>query len=143
VTDETGYYEVDKLPDGPYTVRVSLPGFKQYEQKEIILETRQTMRIDVSLEIGDLTQHVEVSGEAPVVSTDTGMISRGQGNRKLIDNNYLPTITNLYVAYGSYLSPSIQQYEMVGTTAAQNITTVEGVDTHGTGIYFNANRFRK
>src|SRR5262245_16317647 len=67
-TDERGYYEIDRLPDGTYTVEITTPGFKSYTQQHIVLETRQTMRIDVTLTVGEVTQRVEVAGEAPVVT---------------------------------------------------------------------------
>jgi len=80
------------------------------------------------MSLGDVTQLVEVVGEAPVVSTDTGQITSGQVNRKVLNNNYLPQISNLYVATASVLSPSFQEYQAVGSTAAQNKTTVDGVE---------------
>src|SRR5207253_10429725 len=94
----------------------------------IVLATRQTLRIDVTLPVGEVTQRVEVVGEAPVITTDTGQITSGQVNRKVISNNYLPQISNVYVANASYLSPSFQEYQAVGSTAAQNKTTVDGVE---------------
>ncbi|MFN0168832.1 MAG: TonB-dependent receptor domain-containing protein [Bryobacteraceae bacterium] len=127
-TDERGYYEVDKLPDGTYTVEIEMTGFRPHKQGRIVLETRQTMRIDVTLTLGDVTQSVEVIGQAPVVTTDTGQIHSGHFNRKAITNNYLPQISNVYIATAGALSPSFQAFQGVGTTAAQNKTTVDGVE---------------
>lgn len=128
VTDVRGYYELDKMPDGTYTVTIELAGFRTHRQAKIALETRQTLRIDVALTVGDLSQQVEITGQAPVVTTDSGQVNSGHFNRKAINNNYLPQISNVYVATAGALSPSFQGFQGVGTTAAQNKTTVDGVE---------------
>lgn len=67
----TGFYSVQNLPIGDFTVTVSAPGFEKYVHPGIVLTTAQSLELDVKLEIGQLSQTVEVTGAAPLVETRT------------------------------------------------------------------------
>jgi carboxypeptidase family protein len=76
VTNETGYYVLPNLPLGPYTLEVSLPGFRKFVQTGIILEVGSNPTINVVLEVGQVTETVEVQAAAALVETRT--VSVGQ-----------------------------------------------------------------
>ena len=128
-TNQEGYYELGQLPDGPYTLQVELQGFKTFSSRHIVLETRQTIRIDASLEVGEVTQKVEVVGQAPAISTDTAEINSSVINRKVFDNSPFNMIQSFYMGWAQYLSPSIQLYHAVGTVSTQNRGTIDGLET--------------
>lgn len=69
VPSETGSYLVALLPVGSYSIKVEAPGFKQHTRAGISLSTDENARIDVVLEVGDLTQSVTVTGDATLVET--------------------------------------------------------------------------
>jgi len=127
-TDETGYYEVGQLPDGLYTVEVEHPGFKTFARQQIVLGTRQTVRIDAMLSVGEVTEKIVVQGEAPAISTDTAEIDSSIVNRRVLENNPFNMVRNFDIAWGQYLSPSIQINHAVGTTSTQNRGTVDGLE---------------
>src|SRR5262245_5137023 len=52
VTTETGNYTLSQLPAGVYDLSVELPGFKKFTRQGITVQVAQTLRIDVSLEVG-------------------------------------------------------------------------------------------
>src|SRR5581483_717718 len=71
VTDSSGSYTIPLLQPGQYDLTVEAPGFKQYVVNNVTLEISQAAGIDVKLQVGDVTQTVEVTGEAALLETQT------------------------------------------------------------------------
>ena len=67
VTNEVGEYVVASVLPGPYTVRVSLPGFKTEQRTGFRIGTQQTAVLDFTLEVGAISEQLTVTGEAPLV----------------------------------------------------------------------------
>ena len=74
VSNEAGNYTVTALPLGTYVVRAEITGFKTAATRPIGLEANQIARIDFKLELGSLQETVEVSGEAPVLQTESATV---------------------------------------------------------------------
>ncbi|MBY0502330.1 MAG: carboxypeptidase-like regulatory domain-containing protein [Bryobacteraceae bacterium] len=70
-----GAYEFQNVKAGTYSVEVTKAGFRAFILKEVVLESRQTLRVDARLEVGDVSQRVEVSAEAGVIATDSPAVS--------------------------------------------------------------------
>src|SRR3954454_8364089 len=51
-SDARGNYEATHLNPGSYTVRVEAAGFKRFENRDVLLQSQQTARVDVQLEVG-------------------------------------------------------------------------------------------
>ena len=75
-TDEVGAYRLDFLPIGKYSIEVVLSGFKTVTRSGIVLNVNDTVKLDVSLEVGGLSETITVEGETPVVNTATADISK-------------------------------------------------------------------
>jgi hypothetical protein len=75
VTNASGSYAAHELPIGHYSVRVESPGFKAYEQKGITLNVNDTVRADVSLQVGESRESVTVEASAVQVQSDTNEVS--------------------------------------------------------------------
>src|SRR5262245_9566468 len=60
VTNETGGYLLPNLPTGPYRVEASLSGFRTFVQSGIILDLNANVLINAVLEVGQVTETVEV-----------------------------------------------------------------------------------
>jgi len=73
ITNELGIYTVELLPVGQYRVEVELAGFKKEVRSGITLQVDQTARIDFVLTVGQLNEVVEVTGEAPLVQTESSL----------------------------------------------------------------------
>ena len=69
-TDSTGTYLMPTLNAGTYTVEVTASGFKTFRRPDIVLNVRDKLRVDVKLEVGQLTETVEVVGEAVSLQTE-------------------------------------------------------------------------
>ena len=69
VTNETGSYVLQNLPIGPYRLEASLPGFRTYAQTGIVLQVNSNPSINVILEVGQVSEQVEVQANAALVET--------------------------------------------------------------------------
>jgi len=67
VTNESGEYAFSSVLPGPYTVRVSLPGFKTDERKGFRIGTQQSAMLDFTLEVGGISEQITVTGDAPLI----------------------------------------------------------------------------
>ena len=74
-TSNTGSYEVSNLPPGSYEIAAELAGFKQFVRKGITLSTGQDSVIAVAMEVGEITQQVVVTADAPLVDTTSAAVS--------------------------------------------------------------------
>jgi Carboxypeptidase regulatory-like domain len=85
VTDETGSYIVPLLRPGKYRVKASRSGFKSGVQEGIIVGVDQKARVDMTLEVGEVTQIVEVISNASVISTDSASVGQVIENRRVVE----------------------------------------------------------
>jgi hypothetical protein len=74
VTTNTGLYRVPYLEPGNYKVSASLKGFKTAVRDNINLLLAQTLTIDFTLELGEVTQEVTVSAASPLIESSTAEI---------------------------------------------------------------------
>lgn len=65
-----GTYTVGQLPVGGYTLDATAAGFKTYKQTNINIEVAQRLRIDVRLDVGAVTESINVSAEIPRIQTE-------------------------------------------------------------------------
>src|SRR5438132_1940929 len=69
VTNETGYYTLPSLPLGPYKLEAALPGFRTFLQSGIVLQVNSNPTINVVLQVGQVSEQVEVQANASLVET--------------------------------------------------------------------------
>jgi outer membrane receptor protein involved in Fe transport len=75
-SNEAGIYTVPFLSPGNYTVTVSKQGFRQLKREAVRLEVNQTARLDFSLELGAVTETVNVTASTPLIESDTSAIGQ-------------------------------------------------------------------
>src|ERR1039458_7813739 len=78
-TTSTGNYAIASLSVGRYTLSVEQPGFARYEQSNILVQVAETARVDVTLQVGQATQSVEVSADASMLKTESAEQSSSIG----------------------------------------------------------------
>lgn len=76
LTDDAGAYSVPNLIPGSYTITASKPGFRQAVFRGFVLQVSQTARLDVSLEIGNVEQTIEVTGAIPLLQTENAAVGQ-------------------------------------------------------------------
>ena len=70
VTNEAGYYIFTSLLNGRYSVSAELQGFKKVVRQNVKVDVNTTIRVDMALEVGAMSESVTVSIETPVLQTD-------------------------------------------------------------------------
>jgi hypothetical protein len=71
-----GAYTLPYLPAGTYTIRVSAPGFRTSTAENVILRVAQDLTVNISLEVGTVSQNVTVSDQPPLLETSKAEIGR-------------------------------------------------------------------
>jgi Carboxypeptidase regulatory-like domain len=85
LTNDSGRYQIGFLEPGTYTVTIEMAGFKKYILEQVQLVTGQKMGLDVQLELGTQAESVRVTGEAPLLSTETAMRGQNVSSKELRD----------------------------------------------------------
>ena len=73
-SNDAGLYTISALPIGTYKLRAQAPSFQTYETNPIKLESGQTARVDITMQIGAVTENVEVTGVAPILQTQDAVV---------------------------------------------------------------------
>ena len=89
VSTNTGAYSIPELPIGNYTVTVKRQGFKTYTHSNLAIGATQTLRENVTLEVGSATESITVTAEASLLKTEAGDMTH---NVSLDTLNQLPLL---------------------------------------------------
>src|SRR5713226_6150338 len=85
VSNQVGNYLLPALPPGLSTIEAEMEGFRKKIIKGVDLQVDQTARIDIVLEPGTITQAVEVTGEAPLLSTESPALGQVIDNARVVN----------------------------------------------------------
>ena len=89
LTAAAGEFVFSELVPGAYGLVVEAPGFKKFEQKGIVVGTQQQVSVEAKLQLGQVTESIEVTGSVSLVEESNA--SQGQ----VIDNQKLTELPNL------------------------------------------------
>jgi hypothetical protein len=67
---ESGDYYIPNLSSGTYQITVEATGFKTSVQRDLVLRINETPRINIKLEVGSVSESVNVSSKAPLLETE-------------------------------------------------------------------------
>ena len=95
-TNAAGIYGFPALVPGSYTVKAELAGFKTASQT-IDLHVEQTLRLNLTMEVGTLAETTTVTGEAPLITTENATVGTVIENRRIVElplngRNYLSLV---------------------------------------------------
>ncbi len=85
VTTQSGDYVVSQLPLGIYTVRVQAQGFKTYIQDGIAVQVDENRQINAVLELGSVSESVEVAAELVQVETRSGALREVVDSKRIVE----------------------------------------------------------
>ena len=145
-TATDGSFQAPFLIPGSYEVTVELAGFRKYVRRGVVLQVNQRARVDVTLEVGGLTEATEVIGLAPLTRTDSaelGEVIEERAVRELPLNGrnfatlvYLvPGVTAGQVGENlsgaSTFNPrGASNFNALGSQANTNAWLVDGIDNN-------------
>jgi len=85
LSNETGTYVLPNLPVGPYRLEVSLPGFRSYVRTGIVLQVNSNPVINVTLQVGQVSETVEVQANAALVETRSTGVGTVIENQRILE----------------------------------------------------------
>ena len=85
VTNDRGDYVVDKLIPGFYDISAELPGFKVARSLGVRLEVQTVSRVDLTMEPGDISEQVTVTGQSTIIDTDNAEVAAVIEEKKILD----------------------------------------------------------
>ena len=83
--NETGEYTVPLLQPGRYQLTARMDGFRAYNQTGIVIELGRVTRLDIALEVGQVSETVEVVGSAPLLESETSTVGQFIENKTVTD----------------------------------------------------------
>ncbi len=84
-TDAGGNYLFVNLVPGRYRLEMQKEGFKRFTREPIVVEVQAAVRIDAALEVGEVTQTVEVRAETPLMQTENASLGQVVEARKVLE----------------------------------------------------------
>jgi hypothetical protein len=129
-TNEDGIYAFPRIPNGTYGLKVEASGFKSWSHAAIALEINQRGRVDVVLQLGQVSESVEVVADAALLQTETTQTGVVLGSATMDD---APLISRNVIEL-TLLIP--------GVTATDPSTFISGTraDASGGRPFVNGNR---
>ncbi|MEW5974192.1 MAG: TonB-dependent receptor [Acidobacteriota bacterium] len=85
ITSQAGVYTIPQLTVGLYRVSIEQAGFKKFVQDGIRVELGRTVRVDASLQVGEVSEVVEVSEQAQLLNPDTSELGTTISNQQILD----------------------------------------------------------
>src|SRR5438067_4931774 len=104
-TNAQGDYRLEFLPTGNYNVEISAPNFKKIVRSGIVLQADRPARVDAQLQLGQVTETIQVTSEVPQINTSNPEIGRTIDTQEIIN---LPIVNrNAYTLLD--LVPGVQR----------------------------------
>ena len=139
-TGDAGLYRFVALNPGQYRLEATSAGFKQFVQEPIAVEVEANVRIDPIMEIGEVTEVVEVTAETPLLQSQTSSLGQVVEARKVTEAplngrnvlNLVALVPGVVPQGQSMQSPTgvnifaWGNYQIGGGQSNQSATTIDG-----------------
>ncbi len=147
-TTNAGYYAFADLAPGTYSVSIEMQGFKRSVRQNVQVLVNTTVRVDMQLQTGEVTESIEVSAEAAVLQTDRTDTGRKIEVEQLADMplgtnrnfqsllNLVPGTTRAFRPHSVFFNAQDSLSTQVnGQSRLANNVQLEGIDNnHRTGL---------
>jgi hypothetical protein len=136
-TSPSGGYEFLNLDAGTYQVEIQANGFKDQVFDHLVLQARDTQRIDANLAVGAESQTVEVQAAGDVITTDQSSLASTKTGHELVDlpvavyarsNGSTSPILTLTTEPGVQVDDN-SNLVVAGTTPALMSYTIDGISS--------------
>jgi Carboxypeptidase regulatory-like domain/TonB dependent receptor len=136
-TSASGNYEFLNLDAGNYQVSVAASGFKDVVFDHLVLQARDTQRIDATMVVGSAAQTVEVQAAGDVITTETSSLASTKTGHELVDlpvavysrsNGSTSPILTLTTEPGVQVDDN-SNLVIAGTTPALMSFTIDGISS--------------
>ena len=139
ITNENGYYVLPNLALGPYRLEAGLPGFRTFVQTGIVLQVGSNPLLNVTLQVGEVSEQVEVQANAALVETQVAGVGQLIENQRILE---LPlngrVATDLIVLAGATTPVGVSSIASYPGTA---FFSVNGGTANGTGFWLDGSTY--
>lgn len=133
ISNASGGYHIPFLPPGMYRVTAELTGFKRFVRDKIEVRVGETVDLPIRMEIGAVTETVEVSATTPLLDTTSSSLGQVVDQRRIVE---LP-----YRGYNpmelALLTPGVTNATNLRHRKAMAPEATSQIATDGTGTYNN------
>jgi hypothetical protein len=147
-----GLYQFVNLPPGQYRVEAQKAGFKRINREPVVVETQSTARIGLTLQIGDVSQTIEVTAQTPLIQAESSSLGQVIDERKTTELplngrnplNLVALVPSVVPQGGSMSSPNGQNpfawgnYQIGGGMANQSMVWLDGSPVNGSYLNITA-----
>lgn len=135
-SNEVGYYTVPLLPPGQYRIIVEKDGFRSVTRTGVILEVDQRAELNFTLQVGAVTEQIEVSADALQINTVEASQGQVIENRRIVD---MPLNGRDYIQLALLSAGTVQPlagsryggFSTAGQKTTQNNYVLDGIDNNG------------
>src|SRR6266545_2965533 len=85
VSNEVGQFQFPLIPVGEYALTAENTGFKRFQQTGIVLQVNDNVKVDVRLELGELSTVVKVEGYGVSVETSSASLKETVDSKRVVD----------------------------------------------------------
>ena len=124
-TDDEGAYSLTQLDPGVYRVAFEIEGFKSVRHSEVLIRTNETTRLNLTMDVGSITEIVQVSG-TPLLQTDTPGVGATISRQQL---EQLPT-NGRQIDMFAQLLPGVAPPAPGSHLSSRGGFNVSGIDEH-------------
>jgi hypothetical protein len=150
VTNQVGEYTAYSFPTGRVTVSVAQAGFQKLVRSGIELTAADTLTVDLALTVGNVQETVQVTGEAPLLQSQTAAVSSLISNQQIIETplngraftqlmplstGAAPTTSNMQATVGSGQRSNVA-ISVNGSVANNNTYLIDGFDNRDLWINY-------
>src|SRR5215510_12539937 len=136
VTTEPGTYTFPSIPPGVYRMRTELPGFKTAVSEQFEVQVQQVVRLDVVLQLGQISDTVEVAATAELLQSETASVGTVIENKIITE---LPLNGRQYLGLVA-LSPNVNTLSPAAGQAGSRQggdRAIQAISTGGQRIMFD------
>lgn len=151
-TNSDGLYQFVNLPPSRYSVEITKTGFTKVLRSPITVQTETTTTINIALQVGDVSQTVEVTAQTPLLQTETSSLGQVVDQRKTNELplngrnplNLVALVPSVVPQGGSMTNPNGQNpfawgnYQIGGGMANQSMVWLDGSPVNGSYINITA-----
>ena len=140
-TNEVGAYTLAPLIPGRYEVKASNSGFKTQVQSDAVLETGTVLKLDFKMELGAVTESIQVTGAAPMLQTQessvASVVNTAQLERIPVNGRnftrllvLMPGASDVRPNQSKGSEAGLQMVSINGQRQQDNNFTIDGVDNN-------------
>jgi hypothetical protein len=134
ISNETGTFVLPNLPTGPYRLEAALPGFRTFLQNNLVLQVNANPAINISLEVGQVAESVEVQANAAQVETRSTAVGGVIENQRIVE---LPLngrqVTDLITLAGGAVQNGTADNKGWQSSSSAGLISIAGGQDFGVG----------